>query len=354
MTPGKASSAGGQRLTLAALAERLGGRVEGDGGREISGVAGLREAGPGDVSVYTSRRYLEALKSTRAAAVIAAGKTDTAGRDALRVENPQLAFALAIEIFHPRPSPPPGVHPTAVIEDGASVDVSASVGPLCVVAAGASVGPRAVLGAHTVVGAGAVIGAGSLLHPRVTVGDRVRLGERVIIHSGAVIGSDGFGYVFDGGRHRKIPQVGTVEIGDDVEIGANTTVDRATVGTTRIGEGTKIDNLVQVAHNVEIGRHAVIVAQVGISGSTKIGSFAVLGGQVGTVGHITIGDGARIGAQSGVVNSVPAGETRSGIGPIPHRQWLKAQAVFDNLPELRDRVRKMEKKLDELSRRREE
>ena len=314
-------------------------------------MAGLREAGPADVSVYTSRRYLKALEETKAGAVIAGEGADTAGRDALRVENPQLAFAEAIDIFHPRPPAVPGVHPTAVVGEGASVDGTASVGPLCVVGPGAVIGARAVLGAHTVVGAGAVVGAGSLLHARVTLGERVRLGERVIIHSGAVIGSDGFGYVFDGGRHRKIPQVGTVEIGDDVEIGANTTVDRATVGTTRIGEGTKIDNLVQVAHNVEIGNHAVIVSQVGISGSTRIGNYAVLGGQVGTVGHITIGDGARIGAQSGVANSVPAGETRSGVGPIPHRQWLKAQTIFDNLPERRDRVRKMEKNLEELARR---
>lgn len=349
MTPGRASSGEAPRLTLAALAGMLGGTVEGDGSLEITGVATLREAGPAEISFFASPRFSGDLAATGAGAVIAGAGADLGGRSGIRVDNPHLAFARAIGIFHPPVTPAPGVHPTAVVEEGAAVDPTATVGALCFVGSGAVVGARTVLGPHCVVGAGASVGANVLLHPRVTLADRVRVGDRVVIHSGAVVGSDGFGYVPEGGRHLKVPQVGTVEIGDDVEIGANVTIDRATVGTTRIGEGTKIDNLVQIAHNVEVGRHSIVVAQVGVSGSSRIGDRVVLGGQVGIVGHVTIGDGARIGAQSGVMNSVPAGETFSGTGPLPHRRWLRAQAVYEHLPELRSRVRELERRMEEHS-----
>lgn len=346
MTPGKTNSgAGGVRFSLDELASGIGGRVEGDADREITGIAGLREAGPGDITVFFSSRYRRDLKSTRAGAIIVGEGGDFPGRTVLRAASPQLAFARALELFYPSRTPSPGIHPSAVIEQSASVDPSAVVSAFCHVGEEVSIGPRSVLLSHCIVGRRSVIGAGVLLHPRVTLVESVTVGDRVIIHSGTVIGSDGFGYVFDGGRHLKIPQVGGVEIGDDVEIGANVTIDRATTGTTRIGEGSKIDNLVQIAHNVDVGKHTVVVSQVGISGSSRVGSGVVLGGQVGVVGHVTIGDGARVGAQSGVINDVPPGETRSGMGPLPHRQWLKAQAAFDHLPDLRRRLRELEKKV---------
>jgi UDP-3-O-[3-hydroxymyristoyl] glucosamine N-acyltransferase len=345
MTHGKA---GNIRFTLADLADRLNGKAEGDTGKTISGAAGIAEAGPGDITFITALKYLEEVSSSKAGAVIAAEKMRLPGRDVIRVSNPHLAFARALELFNPPRPAVPGVHPSAIIEEGAAVDPTASVEALCHIGRDASVGPRSILRSHCIVGEGSTIGSDVLLHARVTIGESVSIADRVIVHSGAVIGSDGFGYVRDGKKHRKIPQVGGVVIEEDAEIGANVTIDRATMGTTRIGPGTKIDNLVQIAHNVEVGSNSIIVSQVGISGSTRIGSGVVLGGQVGIVGHVTVGDGAAIGAQSGVMSDVPAGETRSGIGPLPHRRWLKAQAAFDKLPEFRKRLRKLEKKTAEL------
>jgi UDP-3-O-[3-hydroxymyristoyl] glucosamine N-acyltransferase len=349
MTHGRASKGDrNSRFTLADLAERLSGKPEGDGGKTFSGAAGLAEAGPEDITYISASKYLKEIASSRAGAVIAPEKMSLPGKDVIRVPNPQLAFARALEIFNPPRRTVPGVHPSAIIEEGAAVDPAARVEALCHIGRGTSVGPRSVLRTHCIVGEGSTIGSDVLLHPRVTVGESVSIGDRVIVHSGAVIGSDGFGYVRDGKKHHKIPQVGRVVISEDAEIGANVTIDRATTGTTRIGPGTKIDNLVQIAHNVEVGSNSIIVSQVGISGSTRIGSGVVLGGQVGIVGHVVVGDGAAVGAQSGVMSDVPAGETRSGIGPLPHRQWLKAQAAFDKLPDFRKRLKRLEKKIAEL------
>jgi len=345
MTHGRASK-GAARIafTLADLAERLDGKVEGDGARSVSGVAGIAEAGPDDITFVAASRNIPEAESTSACAILAGPGVTPAGIDIIRVDNPHLAFALTLDLFHPRESPPPGVHPTACIEDGASVDPTAAVGAFCCIADGAVVGPGSVLGPHCILAADSALAADVFLHPRVTVLARVQVGSRTVIHSGSVLGSDGYGYVHDGRSHRKIPQVGTVVIGDDVEIGANVTIDRATTGATRIGSGTKIDNLVQIAHNVEIGDHSLIISQVGISGSTRIGKGVVLAGQVGIAGHVTIGDGAVVGAQSGVLTDVPPGETRSGIGPLPHRTWLRAQAAFEKLPDFRRRLKQLEKK----------
>jgi UDP-3-O-[3-hydroxymyristoyl] glucosamine N-acyltransferase len=345
MTHGRASK-GAARIafTLTDLAAKLDGKVEGDGARSISGVAGIAEAGPDDITFVAASRNLPEAESTAAGAILAGPGVTPAGRDIIRVDNPHLAFARVLDLFHPRQLPPAGIHPTACVDEGADLDPSVAVGAFCYVASGVTVGPRSVLGSHCILAADSALGADVLLHPRVTVLAGVQVGDRSIIHSGSVLGSDGYGYVHDGSAHRKIPQVGTVIVGDDVEIGANVTIDRATTGATCVGSGTKIDNLVQIAHNVEIGDHSLIISQVGISGSTRIGSGVVLAGQVGIAGHVTIGDGAVVGAQSGVMTDVPPGETRSGIGPLPHRTWLRAQAAFEKLPDFRRRLKQLEKK----------
>ncbi len=345
MTPKAPSSASAPRFTLAEIAESTGGRAEGDCGFVLSGVAGLAEAGPLDVTFVEGARQVQRAAAGCAGAFLLPAGLDLPGRNVIRVGNPRLAFAQLLALFHPVAQPPAGIHPSAVVASDAEVDPTASVSAFCFIGAGARIGARAVLHPYVHVGSGVRIGADSLLHPGAIVRERVSLGARVIIHSGAVIGSDGFGYVFDGRGHHKIPQVGTVEIGDDVEIGAGTTVDRATTGTTRIGRGTKIDNLAQIAHNVTIGEHAIIVSQVGISGSVTIGDGAVLAGQVGVVDHLSIGAGARISAQSGIMRNVEPGATVAGYGPLPHGDFMRSQAIFEQLPLLRRRIIALEKRL---------
>lgn len=345
MTPTGPDRPAAVRLTLAELAARLGGVAEGDLGAVLTGVAGLAEAGPADVTFLEGARLLPAAATGNAGAILVPEGLDLARRNLIRVENPRLAFAAALAFFHPQPRPATGRHPTAVVAPDAIVAATASVGALCYVGPRARIGEGAVLLPQSHVGADGTIGEDTLLHPGAAVLERVVVGARVIIHAGAVIGSDGFGYVHDGHGHRKIPQVGTVEIGDDVEIGAGATIDRATVGVTRIGRGTKIDNLVQVGHNVTIGEHAILVAQVGIGGSARIGDGAVLAGQAGVGDHAEIGAGARVGGQAGVIRHVPPGATVAGFGPQPHGEFLKSQAVFDQLPQLRRRVAELEKRL---------
>ncbi len=345
MTPKAPSSAAGPRVTLAQLAERSGGHAEGDQGFELSGAAGLAEAGPQDVSFAEGVRQLPAAAAGKAGAFFLPAGLELPGRNLIRVDNPRLAFAGALALFHPAAHPPAGIHPSAVIEPGAVVDPTASVGAFCYIGARARIGARAVLHPHAHVGSEAAIGPETLLHPGAIVLERVTLGARVIVHPGAVVGSEGFGFVFDGRAHRKIPQVGTVEIGDDVEIGAGTTVDRATTGATRIGRGTKIDNLVQIAHNVTIGEHAIIVSQCGIAGSAKIGDGAVLAGRVALADHAVVGSGARVAARTSVLRHVDPGATVAGYGPQPLRDFLKCQAIFEQLPHLRRRLAEIEKRL---------
>jgi UDP-3-O-[3-hydroxymyristoyl] glucosamine N-acyltransferase len=345
MMPKAPSSTPAPRFSLAELAERLGGRAEGDLGLVLSGAAGVSEAGPGEVTFVAGARLLPEAAAGRAGAVLLGPGLELPGRNLIRVEQPRLAFARALELFHPVVHPPAGIHPAAAIEAEAEIDPTASVSAFCFVGAGARIGARAVLYPFVHVGAGSAVGEGSVLHPGAIVRERVSLGARVIVHSGAVIGSDGFGYVFDGSAHRKIPQVGTVEIGDDVEIGSCTTVDRATTGATRIGRGTKIDNLVQVGHNVSVGEHVILVSQVGISGSVTIGDGAVLGGQAGVADHLRIGAGARVIGRAGVIGHVAAGATVSGFGPQRHGDYMRSQAVFEQLPQLRRRVIELERRL---------
>lgn len=336
-------------MRLRELAERLGCRLDGDGDIQITRVAGLEAAGPGDITFSSNPSYARALKATRASAVILADDVPAAPCAMLRSANPYLSFAQALDVFMPEPAVHPGVHPTAIVGDGAVVGEGVSLGPYVVVGEGARLGARVVVRAHAVIGPGAEIGDDSIIHARVSIRERSVLGQRVVVQDGAVIGSDGYGFVTDaGGRHHKIPQRGPVVIEDDVEIGANTTIDRPAVGETRIGAGTKIDNLVQVAHGVRVGRHVLLAAQVGIAGSATIGDHVVLAGQVGVAGHLTIGDRARATAQTGIPHSVEAGAFVSGYPAIDNRDWLKSSAVFRRLPDLKRQLHDLSTRLEAL------
>jgi UDP-3-O-[3-hydroxymyristoyl] glucosamine N-acyltransferase len=336
-------------VTLRELADRLGCRLEGDGAIEIARVATLEAAGPGDVTFFSNPRYLAALKTTRASAVILGEDAPAAPAAMLRSQHPYRSFAQALEVLTPEPAPLPGVHPTAVLGEAVSLGTDVSIGPYVVIGDRARLGNRVVLRAHTVIGAGVEIGDDSVVHARVSIRERCRLGHRVVVQDGAVIGSDGYGFVTDGdGRHHKIPQRGPVVVEDDVEIGANTTIDRPAVGETRIGAGTKIDNLVQVAHGVRVGRDVLLAAQVGIAGSSTIGDRVVLAGQVGVAGHLTIGEGAKATAQTGIPNSVEPGALVSGYPAIDNRDWLKSSTVFRRLPELKKQVQDLHRRLEAL------
>lgn len=337
-------------MTLRELAEHLGCRLEGDGDLSITRVASLDQAGPGDVSFFSNPKYARILAATRAAAVIAADDVVVPGGvAALRTREPYVAFARALARLHPQPTPPVGVHPTAVVEAGTVLGQDVSIGPYVWIGAGAVIGARTVIRAHATVGEGAVLGDDCLLHPHVSIRERVTLGHRVVVQDHAVIGSDGFGFAADSsGTMLKIPQVGTVIVGDDVEIGASTAVDRPPIGATVIGRGTKVDNLVQIAHGVELGERVILVAQVGIAGSTTVGTGTVLAGQVGVAGHLTIGKGVRATAQTGIPNSLPDKAFVSGYPAIDNRDWLKSAAVFRTLPALRKQLADLQGRVQAL------
>ena len=340
--------AAGGSFTLGELAGTLNARLEGEPSRRVRAVAPLEAAGPDDISFVLGPRYVKAAAATRAGALVAPEGLAGLPGAVLRVAAPQAALIALLRLFHPEPPLEPGTHRLALVADGARVDASAAVGPFAVVERGARIGRGTRVGALCFVGEDAVIGEDVVLHPRVVVRSGVRIGNRVIVHPGAVLGADGFGYAFDGQGHRKIPQVGGVRIEDDVEIGANTTVDRATLGETVIGRGSKLDNLVQVGHNCQIGEDVILVSQVGVSGSSKVGHRAVLAGQVGIADHVEIGDGAILTAKSGVPNDVPAGEVWSGIPARPTGEAKRIWAAENRLPELLRRVRDLEKRLTDL------
>jgi UDP-3-O-[3-hydroxymyristoyl] glucosamine N-acyltransferase len=334
-------------LTLAEVARIAEGELEGaDGARTVRGVAPLDEAQPHHLSFVAEARYHPYIQASQAGALLVARGARVelpAGMAAIRVDDPRQALARILPALYPEAAPAPGVHPTAVIGDGAEIADGASVGAYAVVGAGTRVGERARIGAHVVVGAGCEVGADAVLHPHVTLYDGVRVGQRSIVHSGARLGSDGFGFVPEGRGLKKVPQVGGCVIGDDVEIGANTTIDRGSIGDTVIGRGTKIDNLVQIGHNCRIGQSVIIVSQVGISGSTRVGDGAVLGGQAGVQGHIEIGAGAKVGGQAGVTASVAPGVTVSGYPARPHREAMRIQAAVFGLPRLVERLKALER-----------
>ncbi len=344
-------------LTVGELLALLGGELlAGSPEIPIHGVASLAEAGEGDLSFFGNPKYLASLRRSRAAAVLVpmgfeppAPAATTSATAWIAVENPSLSFARLVERFAPPPvAETPGIAPTAILGRDVRVGDGVSVGPYAVIEDGVELGANVRIGAHTFIGAGSVIGAGSRVYPHVTIREHCRLGQRVILHSGTVIGGDGFGFEMQNGRHVKIPQTGIVQIDDDVEIGANSTVDRARFGRTHIGEGTKIDNLVQIAHNVIIGPHCILVAQAGISGSTRLGRYVTLAGQAGIVGHIEIGDQAIVAAKAGVSKDVPAKEVWFGYPAEPLDQAKESIAYVRRLPKLVERVKKLEAELAEI------
>lgn len=335
-------------MKLAEIAAQLGCAVRGGAADvEIERVRGLDDAGPGDLTFLANPKYASKLATTRASAVIVGPDVDT-DRLVLVAPNPYVAFARALGLVHPQPRLAPGVHPSAQVDPTAEIGEGVAIGPLCVVGAGVRLGTRTQLHSHVVLYEGVVIGSDCVLHAGVQVRERCLLGDRVIIQNGVIVGADGFGFAkHDDGSYEKIPQIGIVVVEDDVEIQAGSTVDRAALGETRIGRGTKIDNLVQIAHGVTIGEDSVLCAQVGIAGSTTIGNRVTLTGQVGAVNHITIGDDVIATAQTGIPRSIPAKTIVSGTPAIENRTWLRASAIFGKLPELLGRVRALERRLDQ-------
>ena len=336
-------------MTLGELARQLDCPVEGDSAIEIHRVAKIETAGPGDVTFLANPKYASALATTKASAVIASAAITAAPCAIIRSATPYLTFARAAQALSPERRPEPGVHPQAWVAADATVDPTASVGPFAAIGAGARIGARTVIHSHAVIGAEAVIGADCVIHSHVSIRERCTLGARVVLQNGAVIGSDGYGFAQrPDGSHEKIPQTAPVVIEDDVEIGANTTVDRPAVGETRIKAGTKIDNLVQIAHGVVLGRHVLLAAQVGIAGSTVVGDHVTFGGQVGVGGHLTIGDRVKAVGQSGITNSVAADQFVSGYPAIPNNEWRRSSAVFRKLPEMRRQLRDLAARLQKI------
>jgi UDP-3-O-[3-hydroxymyristoyl] glucosamine N-acyltransferase len=338
--------------TVRSLAEHVGGTVVGHGADTvITGISDLRSAQPDQVSFLANAKYENLARESRAGAVLVSLRdSEKFSFTRILVDSPSHAFGKIAQIFAPPPvRHEPGIHPTAAVASNAVVGEGASIQAHAVISAGVRVGARAVVGANCFIGEGSVIGDDAQLYPLVTIRERSILGARVIVHSGVVIGGDGFGYDFQNGRHVKIPHTGYVQIDDDVEIGANTTIDRGRFGRTHIGEGVKIDNLVMIAHNVTIGAHSIVVSQTGISGSTALGHYVTLAGQVGLAGHLQIGDRAIITAQSGVSKDVPAGAVLSGHHALPTRESLRIEALMRRLPELAERLKELEEKVRSLS-----
>jgi UDP-3-O-[3-hydroxymyristoyl] glucosamine N-acyltransferase len=336
------------QLTLDELARLVGGTVSGDGALVIRGVNGLEQAGPGEIAFLANSKYAPLLATTKASAVIVADGIEVS-LPAIRVKNPDLAFARAAErLLGGGWRPAPGVHPSAVVSPAARIGKDVAIGACTVVEEGAAIGDGCVLYPQVYVGAGARIGPGCLLWPQAVVRERCELGARVILHSGAVVGSDGFGYATEAGVHHKIPQVGIVVLEDDVELGANTAIDRARFGKTVIGRGTKIDNLVQIAHNVTMGQGCLLAAQAGISGSTRLGNYVVLGGQAGLAGHLELGDRAIVTAQSGLGKDVPAGAMVSGEHAIETKRHFREKAAMARMPEALQEIRKLRQEIEEL------
>jgi UDP-3-O-[3-hydroxymyristoyl] glucosamine N-acyltransferase len=333
-------------FTVKELANQSGGELVGDPTLKITGAASLGEATHGEISFFTNRKYIGLLRKTRASAIfVPPDFAEPINTAQIRVSNPTKAFEQVVLKFAPKPITfAPGIHPSAVVDASAQLGERVSIQPLAVVEPGAKIGDDTIIGAGSYVGHETVIGSASHIYPNVAIRERSRIGSRVIIHSGAVIGADGFGFEMVDGRHQKLQQLGIVQIDDDVEIGANTTVDRARFGRTWIQQGVKIDNLVQIAHNVVIGRNSVIVAQTGISGSTRVGERVTMAGQVGIAGHVEIGDGTIIAAKSGIPKSIPGG-VWFGYPAVPFAQAKQQFAWVHRLGKLFARVKAIEKKL---------
>jgi UDP-3-O-[3-hydroxymyristoyl] glucosamine N-acyltransferase len=330
---------------LSELAAAVGGRVDGDTNRRVRGVATLEAAGPDDLSFLTNPRYRPALQSTKAGAILVGPGVDVEGRDLLVAPDPYLALAEILDRMHPAPKPAPGISPDARIASGATIGAGVAIAAFAVVGGGARIGDRAVVGAGAVIGEGSAIGEDTVVMPRVVLYPGTLVGARCLIHAGVVLGADGFGFATSAGTHRKVSQLGRVVVEDDVEIGANSTIDRGTLDETRIGRGTKIDNLVMVAHGSVIGPHGLLAAQAGVSGSTRIGSHVIMAGQTGMAGHLRVGDRVVVAAKSAVFSDVPAGSFVAGIPAVDHRAWKRSVALVKMLPELRSRLRTLEERL---------
>jgi UDP-3-O-[3-hydroxymyristoyl] glucosamine N-acyltransferase len=334
-----------QTLTLEELAGLVGGRVRGTCEDKIMGVAGIREARRGEITFLSSPKYAKDLDSTKASAVIVGPQIPDTKKPLVVTKNPYLAFALIAAHFAPRPEHPPGVSPLAVTGQDCRFGERISIYPQVFIGNGVAIEAGAVLYPGVYVGDRVRIGQGTIIYPNVTILEGTQIGRRVIIHSGTVIGSDGYGFAQDGERHIKIPQRGIVQIDDDCEIGANNTIDRATLGKTWIQSGVKTDNLVHIAHNVVIGENSLLIAQVGISGSASIGKNVVLAGQVGVAGHITIGDRVMVGGKSGVAKSIPSGEVVSGNPTMPHQTYLRTRTLIQRLPDFQKHLRTLEERV---------
>lgn len=331
-------------ITAAEIAQLLQGEVLGDGSVLLNNFAPADCAQSGDLTFAENADYFARAEQSMASAIIVDG-IFASRKVLIRVANARIAFAKVVAVFFPESVFPAGIHPTAIIASSARMDPSAHVGPYCVIGEKAEIGPKSVLQGGDHVGANCRLGEEVNLFPGVTLYPRTEIGNRVRIHSGTVVGSDGFGYVQDDGIHRKVPQIGNVIIQDDVEIGANVTIDRGALGPTLIGKGSKIDNLVQIAHNVVLGDHCLVISQAGIAGSTKLGHHVCLAGQVGLAGHLTLGDRASVAAQSGVMHNIPAGEKWFGYPAQPDGQAKRQMIALHHLPELLRRVAALEKKI---------
>lgn len=331
-------------MKIREIAEIVSGEILGDPDIDIKGVSGVTDAGEGDITFLGDRRYLKDCLHSKASCVIVKDFIEDLRKTQIKVKNPYYAFAILLKHFHPREEEFRGISLQAFISEKARIGNDVTIYPFVFISEDVEIGDNTIVYPFVYIGRMSLIGSSCLIYSNVTIREGVRIGNGVTIHAGSVIGSDGFGYVYEGGRHHKIPQVGGVVIEDDVEIGANVTIDRATTGNTIIGRGTKIDNLVQIGHNVRIGQDSIIVAQVGIGGSTTIGRNVVLGGQAGVSDHAVLEDGTMIGAQSGVMGHLRSG-VYSGYPVIPHRDWLKAIALFSRLPEIFKRVKEIEDRL---------
>jgi len=331
-------------FTAAEIAKHLQGEVLGDANAVLNTFAPADRAQPGDLTFAENPEYFSRAEQSAASAIIVDGEF-ASKKILIRVPNARIGFAKALTLFFPEPVLPAGVHPTAVIAPSAQVDPTAHIGPYCVVHEKVRIGARSVLQGGNHIGIGVHLGEDVNLFPNVTIYARSEIGNRVRVHAGTVVGSDGFGYVQDNGVHRKVPQIGNVIIRDDVEIGANVSIDRGALGPTVIGKGTKIDNLVQIAHNVVIGDGCLVISQVGIAGSTKIGNYTILAGQAGIAGHLKIGNRVTVAAQSGIMNNIPDGEKWLGSPAQPDRQAKRQMIAVTHLPDLLKRVAELEKRL---------
>lgn len=335
------------KKTVKDLAQFLGGTVIGDENREISDVKGLAEAGSDDIS-FAVEPYTEYLPQVHAGAVITEKEYPAGDNTLVLVENPRLAFSKLLELFHPRQSVEQGIHPTAIVDESAKIGENTSVMAYAVIGKNVHIGAGSVIYPYVFIGDNVTIGANAAIYPGAVIMENTVMGDNAVIRAHAVIGGEGFGFATKDGKHMRIPQIGNVTIGDDVEIGACTTIDNGTLGSTKVGRGTKIDNLVHLGHNVEIGEDCFVIAQTGIAGSTKVGNHVIFAGQTGCTGHITIGDNVTFAGKSGIVGNVASNTINAGFPARPHIEWSRTQVYIKKLPDLAKTVKALEKRIAEL------